>query len=78
MIFGGSEDDYSKHQHKVHLRVVRAAGNAILKFLHWSSTPITLDWVDHPPSVPRSGSYPLVVDSIVGNKHLTKVLMDAV
>jgi hypothetical protein len=41
-----------------------------------SSTPITFVRGDHPPSVPRPGSYPLVVDPIIGNKRLIKVLMD--
>jgi hypothetical protein len=76
MIFGGSEDDCSKHQHKVHLWEVYAARNAIPKFLCWSSTPITFDRGNHPPSVPRPGSCPLVVDPIIDNKRLTKVLMD--
>jgi hypothetical protein len=43
MIFGGSEDDCSKHQHKVRLREVCTARNAAPKFLRWSSTPITFD-----------------------------------
>jgi hypothetical protein len=76
MIFGGSEHDCSKRQHKVHLREVCAARNAIPKFLHWSSTPITFDRGDHAPSIPRPGSFPLVVDAIISNKRLTKVLMD--
>jgi hypothetical protein len=76
MIFGCPEDDCTKHQHKVHLREVCAAKSSIPKFLRWSSTPITFDQGDHPPNVPRLGSYPLLVDHIVGNKRLTKVLMD--
>jgi hypothetical protein len=76
MIFGGPKDDCTKREHKVRLREVCATGNAVLKFLRWSSTPITFDRGDHPPSVPWPGSYPLVVDPIIGNKHLTKVLMD--
>jgi hypothetical protein len=76
MIFGGSEDDCFKCQHKTHLREVCATGNTIPKFLRWSSTPITFDRGDQSPSVTRSGSYSLIVDPIIGNNHLTKVLMD--
>jgi hypothetical protein len=76
MIFGGPEDDFIRCQHKVRLREVRAIRNAIPKLLHWSSTPITFNWGDHPSSVPRPRSYPLVVNPIVSNKRLTKVLMD--
>jgi hypothetical protein len=46
------------------------------KFLHWSSILITFDRGGHSPNVPRPGSYPLLFDPIVGNKCLTKVLMD--
>ena len=31
---------------------------------------------DHPASVPHPGSYPLVVDPVVSNIRLSKVLMD--
>jgi hypothetical protein len=48
---------------------------SVPKFLRWLSTPITFDQGDHPSNVPRPGSYPLLIDSNVGNKRLTKVLM---
>jgi hypothetical protein len=76
MIFGGPEDDCTKRQHKVRLREVCATKCSVPKFLCWSSTPMTFDRGDHPPNVPRSGSYPLLVGPIIGNKRLTKVLMD--
>ena len=31
---------------------------------------------DHPASIPRPRSYPLVVDPVVSNMRLSKVLMD--
>jgi hypothetical protein len=76
MIFGGPEDDCTKRQHKVHLQEVCAAKSSVSKFLCWSSTLITFDRGDHPPNVPQPGSYPLLVDPIITNKRLTKVLMD--
>ena len=38
--------------------------------------PITFDQADHPDHVPSPGKYLLVVDPVVGNVRLTKVLMD--
>jgi hypothetical protein len=41
----------------------------------WSDKPITFDQGDHPDCVPSQRRYPLVVDPIIGNARLTKVLM---
>jgi hypothetical protein len=41
-----------------------------------SNKPITFDQGDHPDCVPSPGRYPLVVDPVIGNARLTKVLMD--
>jgi len=76
IIIGGLEDDCSKCQQKVWLREVCSAGSAIPKKLRWASTPIIFNQDDHPPNVPRPGTYPLVVDPVVNNMRLTKVLMD--
>jgi hypothetical protein len=45
-------------------------------YLDWSDKPITFDRDDHPDCVPSPGRYPLVVDPVIGNARLTKVLMD--
>jgi hypothetical protein len=45
-------------------------------YLDWSDKPITFDQGDHPDRVPSPGKYPLVVDTVIGNVRLTKVLMD--
>jgi hypothetical protein len=45
-------------------------------YLDWSDKPITFDQGDHPNHVSSPGKYPLVVDPIIGNFRLTKVLMD--
>jgi hypothetical protein len=37
---------------------------------------ITFDQGDHPDCVPSPGRYPLVVDLVIGNARLTKVLVD--
>jgi hypothetical protein len=45
-------------------------------YLDWSNKPITFYQGNHPDPVPSPGKYPLVVDPIIGNVRLTKVLMD--
>jgi hypothetical protein len=45
-------------------------------YLDWSNKLITFDQGDHPDCVPRPGRYPLVVDHVIGNARLSKVLMD--
>jgi hypothetical protein len=45
-------------------------------YLDWSDKPITFDQGDHPDCVPSPGKYPLVVDPVIGDTRLTKVLMD--
>jgi hypothetical protein len=42
----------------------------------WSDKPITFDQSNHPNHVPSPGKCPLVVDPVIGNARLTKVLMD--
>jgi hypothetical protein len=45
-------------------------------YLDWSDKPITFDQGDHPDCVSSPGRYPFVVDPVIGNARLTKVLMD--
>ena len=52
------------------------AETAVPSFLRWLESPITFDQRGHPSHVARPGHYPLIVDSIVRKKRLTKVLMD--
>ena len=42
----------------------------------WLDKAITFDQDDHPDYIPNPRKYPLVVDPIIGNTRLTKVLMD--
>jgi hypothetical protein len=37
---------------------------------------ITFDRDDHPDYVPNPGVYPLIIDPIIANTRLTKILMD--
>jgi hypothetical protein len=76
MIFGGPVAYDTKRQRKVEHREVYAADPATPAFLNWSEATITFDRDDHPDHVPQPGRYPLVVDPIIGNAWLTKVLMN--
>ena len=53
-----------------------ALGEAVLAFLKWSETVITFDRKDHPDHISQLGRFPLVVESIIGKTHLSRVLMD--
>jgi hypothetical protein len=44
-------------------------------FLDWFEVAITFDRDDHPYYIPNPRVYPLVVDPIIANTRLTKVLM---
>jgi hypothetical protein len=46
------------------------------QYLIWSSTAITFDCDDHPDRVVAPSVYLLVVDPIIVNTRLSKVLMD--
>src|SRR6185312_2742916 len=76
VIIGGLEDQCSRRLQKVWLREVCSASSSISRKLKWASTPIIFDQDDHPASIPQPGSYPLVVDPVIGNMRLSKVLMD--
>jgi len=76
MIYGGPSTQLTARQRKRERREVFAARMAVPQYLSWSSTPITFDREDHPDKVVAPGVYPLVVDSIIINTRLSKVLMD--
>jgi hypothetical protein len=76
MIFGGLTANDSRHQHKLERQEVYAAKPATPAFLDWFRSAITFDRDDHPDRVSQPDRYPLVVDPIISNTRLTKVLMD--
>jgi hypothetical protein len=76
MIYGGQVANASARHHKQERREVYSVKVAAPVYLDWSDKPITFDQADHPDHVPSPGKYPLVVDPIIGNVRLTKVLMD--
>jgi hypothetical protein len=76
MIYGGQVANASARHRKQERREVCSVKVAAPVYLDWSNKPITFDQGDHPDRVPSSGKYPLVVDPVIGNVRLTKVLMD--
>jgi hypothetical protein len=76
MIYGEQVANASARHCKQERREVCLLKVAASVYLDWSDKPITFDQGDHPDYVPSPGRYPLVVDPVIGNARLTKVLMD--
>jgi hypothetical protein len=76
MIYGGQVANASARQRKQERRKVCSVKVAAPVYLDWSDKPITFDRDDHPDRVPSPGKYSLVVDPVIGDVRLTKVLMD--
>jgi hypothetical protein len=76
MIYDGQVANASAQHCKQERREVCSVKVAAPVYLDWSDKPITFDQGDHPNCVPSLGRYPLVVDPVIGNGRLTKVLMD--
>jgi hypothetical protein len=76
MIYGGQVANASARHRKQEHREVCSVKVATPVYLDWSDKPITFDQGDHPDCVPSPGRYPLIVDPVIGNARLSKVLMD--
>jgi hypothetical protein len=76
MIYSGQVANASARHRKQERREVCSVKVAAPVYLDWSDKPITFDQGDHPDCVSSPGKYPLVVDPVIGNVRLTKVLMD--
>jgi hypothetical protein len=76
MIYGGQVVNASARHRKQERREVCLLKVAAPVYLDWSDKPITFDQGDHPDRVLSPGRYPLIVDPVIGNVRLTKVLMD--
>ena len=76
MIYGRPSTQLSLRQCKRECREVFVARMAVPQYLNWLSTPNTFDCDDHPDKVVTPGVYPLIVDPIIVNTRLLKVLMD--
>jgi hypothetical protein len=76
MIYDGQVANASAQHRKRERWEVCSVKVAAPVFLDWSDKPITFKRGHHPDRVPSPGKYPLVVDPVIGNVRLTKVLMD--
>ena len=76
MIYGGQAANASARHRKQERQEVCSVKVAAQVYLDWSDKPITFDQADHPDHVPSPGKYLLVVDPVIGDVRLTKVLMD--
>jgi hypothetical protein len=76
MIYGGQVANALARHRKQERREVCSVKVVAPVYLDWSDKPITFDQGDHPDCVPSPGRYPLIVDPVIGNARLTKVLMD--
>jgi hypothetical protein len=76
MIYNGQVANASARHHKQECREVCSVKVATPVYLDWFDKPITFDQGDHLDCVPSPGRYPLVVDPVIGNARLSKVLMD--
>jgi hypothetical protein len=76
MIYGGQVANASARHRKQERREVCSVKVATPIYLDWSDKPITFDQGDQPDCVPSPGRYPLIVDLVIDNVRLTKVLMD--
>ena len=76
MFYGGPSTQLTTRQRKRECHEVFAARMVVPQYLNWSNTPITFDHDDHPDRVVTPDVYPLVVDPIIVNTRLLKVLMD--
>jgi hypothetical protein len=76
MIYGGQVANASARHRKQERREVCSVKVAAPVYLDWSDKPITFDQGDHPDCVLSPGRYPLVVDFVISNARLTKVLMN--
>jgi hypothetical protein len=74
MIYDGQVANASARHRKQERREVCSVKVAAPVYLDWSDKPNTFDQGDHPDCVPSPGRYPLVVDPVIGNARLTKVL----
>jgi hypothetical protein len=76
MIYGGKVANASARHRKQERQEVCSVKVVAPVYLDWSEKPITFDQGDHPDRMPSPGKYPLVVDPVISNVRLTKVLMD--
>jgi hypothetical protein len=76
IIFGGDDDFSSRREQKLLLREIMSVEPAVPRPLRWSEVPISFSRDDQWTSFSEPGKFPLVLDPVVAEVKLTKVLID--
>jgi hypothetical protein len=76
VIFGGDGDFGSRREQKLLLREIMSIEPAAPRPLRWSEVPISFSHDDQWTSFSEPGKLPLVLDPVVAEVRLTKVLID--
>jgi hypothetical protein len=76
VIFGGDEDFSSRRDQKLLLREIMSVEPAVPRPLRWSEVPISFSRDDQWTSFSEPEKFPLVLDPVVAEVKLTKVLID--
>jgi hypothetical protein len=70
-------DSYeSRRKQKLTAREVMTVSPTTLEYLKWSEIPITFKCSDHLGFVPKLGQYPVIVNPIIKDVKLNRVLVD--
>jgi hypothetical protein len=77
VIFGGDGDFGSGREQKLLLREIMSLEPAAPRPLCWSEVPISFSHDDQWTSFSKPGKFPLVLDPVVAEVRLTKVLIDS-
>jgi hypothetical protein len=76
VIFGGDEEFSSRREQKLLLREIMSVEPAVPRPLRWSEVPISFSRDDQWTSFLEPGKFPLVLDPVVAEVKLTRVLID--
>jgi hypothetical protein len=76
IIFGGDGDFSSRQEQKLLLRKIMSVEPAAPRPLRWSKVPISFSHDDQWTSFSEPGKFPLVLDPVVAEVRLTKVLIN--
>jgi hypothetical protein len=76
VIFGGDGDFGSRREQKLLLREIMSVEPAAPRPLRWSEVPILFSRDDQWTIFSESGKFPLVLDPVVAEVRLTKLLID--
>jgi hypothetical protein len=76
VIFGGDEEFSSRREQKLLLREIMSVEPAVPGPLRWSEVPILFSRDDQWTSFSEPGKFPLVLDPVVAEVKLTRILID--